>query len=186
MAAAAAEIGAELAPEVASEAEGVGSKISSEAESLGSKVKSFGAKLFGRRGANVAAEEGAEAAAKEGAETAAKTASRGTFGRLMDVGTGVVIGQSLDKPDAGKKVARAATRSVAAVQRPAAGGYGGGAFPASGGIALRMALLTVLFLLAIVAVVMLLEKFPKCGAWAGVFAGVAAGAVCLMARPGRR
>jgi hypothetical protein len=117
MASAVVEIGAEGAEALAPEAEEVGAKVAPKLEEVGSKAASKVERLFGKKAAEVGTEEAATAATEEAA-AAAQPAGRQTMDRLMDVGTGVMIGQSLQGSDSGSKAAQGATQTLAAVQAP--------------------------------------------------------------------
>lgn len=114
MATAVVEIGAEGAEAVAPELEEAGAKIAPKFEEVGSKAASKVEGLFGKK----AAEETAEVGTEEAALAAEAPAGRKTMDRLMDVGTGVMIGQSLQGSDTGSKAAQGATQTLAAVGAP--------------------------------------------------------------------
>ena len=114
MATAVVEIGAEGAEAVAPELEEAGAKIAPKFEEVGSKAASKVEGLFGKK----AAEETAEVGTEEAAKAAEAPAGRQTMDRLMDVGTGVMIGQSLQGSDTGSKAAQGATQTLAAVGAP--------------------------------------------------------------------
>ena len=111
MATAVVEIGAEA---VAPELEEAGAKIAPKFEEVGSKAASKVEGLFGKK----AAEETAEVGTEEAALAAEAPAGRKTMDRLMDVGTGVMIGQSLQGSDTGSKAPQGATQTLAAVGAP--------------------------------------------------------------------
>jgi hypothetical protein len=104
MAAVVAEVGAAGAEALAPEVEEIGVKLAPKAEALAEKSAS---------------------AVKTG-EAAAEKGGRHLFERLTDVGTGVMIGQSLGEKKEGEKgaapaaAAAAAAQVVAAAQSPAA------------------------------------------------------------------
>ena len=170
MAAAVIEMGAAGVEALAPEAETLGSEILPKVEEAGSqalsKVKNVGANIstkaesaFGKKAAAAAAEESAGVAEK-GASAAEK--SHTTFDRLMDVSSGVVIGQTLAKSDKGGKVAEGTAKTLATVQAAPGGAtleqvapiVGGG--PGPGGF-----FLAILIILVIVAVAFYLFAAPR-------------------------
>ena len=156
MAAAAVEV-AELG---APEAEAVGEKAFVEAEKLGSKL----ARKVGKK---------ISTDAERAVENTAAPAGRDVVSRLVDVGTGVAIGQSLQGPR-GQKAAEGVTQSLAAARQPAANGGGsvsGGAL-AAGGRARVAALIVLLLIVVAVSVAVAVER-P--GALASFWTGMVVG-----------
>lgn len=62
-----------------------------------------------------------------GSKLMQKLHGKGASKRLMDVGTGVMIGQALHSSESGQRVAQAATQSIAAIQAPPGQLFVGGA-----------------------------------------------------------
>ena len=171
MAAVVAEVGAAGAEALAPEVEEIGAKLAPKAEALVEKSAS---------------------AVKTG-EAAAEKGGRHLFERLTDVGTGVMIGQSLgEKKEEGEKgaapAAAAAAQAVAAAQspRPAVGGAEGG--PAAIHVhhherrglseSLRLGLLLALVIVVVAACVYVAIRAPSAlGTFGGGLAlGAATGA----------
>ncbi|GFR89413.1 hypothetical protein ElyMa_002542400 [Elysia marginata] len=95
MAAAVLEVGAEGAEALAPEVEEFGAKAIPKVEKMGAKAVSKIEHLFGREMA---------------------PASRGAVDRLMDIGTGVMVGQSLHGSSSGQEAAQGTPQTLAAVQ----------------------------------------------------------------------